>query len=215
MRKLVFYVTTCPLGIQGLKDPECSMLPNRLLVILARLHGALTGRLSTLARNESLPEGWSMGALPRTIYCLSSAHSNAEDRGPRGNSTQVTGPGDARDSQMVSPLLFLFILYFTHFGSQSKSLQVYIQICLSSTPTGNAGTLIFKYLQPLFSGTVVSEMCQSLCGRRGRCGMKAKMLKEGRRKDGEQAYDLQLEMLPQCATITLFNLHKKPYVDSM
>lgn len=42
------------------------------------------------------------------------------------------------------------------------SLQVYLLICLSSTQIGTIGTLLFKYSQPLFSGSILSEVCSPL-----------------------------------------------------
>lgn len=84
--------------------------------------------------------------------------------GPQGNDTKVNNVEDARDTQMAPPLLFLYspcyILYSLEAGT--ITLQVYIQTCFSFTRTRIIGTLIFKYLQPLFSGFTVSEICRSL-----------------------------------------------------
>ena len=99
---------------------------------------------------ESLPEErpW--------VFCCSSAiaypHRTAMQRrdGPRGNSAKVTGAGDARETQMAPPLLFLFSPCYNLLSLEAEAitLQVYIQICLSSTQTWNTK------LRQVFAGFV-------------------------------------------------------------
>lgn len=59
--------------------------------------------------------------------------------GPQGNSAKVTGAGDARETQMAPPLLFLFSPCYNllTLEAEATTLQVYIHICLSSTQTWN------------------------------------------------------------------------------
>ena len=192
-------------------QPSRSTGPGGLRVFLSAkqtlVHtGCITGQGcwqgGSLRLTESLGEGWPVGALLCTIPCLSS---------PFSKGGQVV-PGDTLQSRVVvlatqghsdgpSPLLQSPTL-----EEGAITLHVYKQICLYFTYSTNLGTLIYNYLQSLFS--IESEGCQSLGGGRGQCKMTARhsMKVEGRIEGVAYDYDLRSYSAAQPSLY----LHKNP-----